>query len=101
MIPFKTKLLTKTAKAPTQENEGDLWDLYADDFCSNYLKDFNYSEDEYIQYGTSNCFLTNHEIIRTSQDVCCRLDPQGRILVKTGIALELPKQYSSKFFSYQ
>ena len=32
-IPFKIKLLTKTAKAPTQENAGDLWDLYADDFC--------------------------------------------------------------------
>ena len=30
MIPFKVKLLTETAKAPTQENEGDLWDLYAD-----------------------------------------------------------------------
>ena len=34
MIPFKIKLLTPTAKAPTRENEGDLWDLYADEFCA-------------------------------------------------------------------
>ena len=32
-IPFRIKLLTPTAKKPTQENEGDLWDLYADSFC--------------------------------------------------------------------
>ena len=47
-IPFKIKLLTKTAKAPTQENAGDLWDLYADDFCFKniHIKDeyFNMKE---------------------------------------------------------
>jgi len=73
MIPFKIKLLTETAKAPTQENEGDLWDIYADDFCFNYLKDRNLTmyksiDEEYID-----------------------LRPMGRVLVKTGISLELPK----------
>jgi dUTPase len=69
MIPFKIKLLTGTAKAPTQENEGDLWDLYVDNFCGNFLKDINIPEinsDEYI------------------------LKSGSRILIKTGIALELP-----------
>ena len=39
IIPFKIKKLTSTAKVPTQENAGDLWDLYADDFCAENLKD--------------------------------------------------------------
>jgi len=74
MIPFKIKLLTETAKAPTQENEGDLWDIYADDFCFNYLKDRNLTmyksiDEEYID-----------------------LRPMGRVLVKTGISLELPME---------
>ncbi len=38
-IPFRIKLLTPTAKAPTQENPGDLWDLYVDDFCIKNLQD--------------------------------------------------------------
>ena len=40
-IPFRVKTLTDTAKAPTKENEGDLWDLYADGFCFKHLKDIN------------------------------------------------------------
>jgi len=77
MIPFKVKLLTETAKAPTQENEGDLWDLYADNFCLNNLKDRNATmyksiDEEYID-----------------------LRPMGRVLVKTGISLELPKHYKT------
>jgi dUTPase len=78
MIPFKVKLLTETAKAPTQENQGDLWDLYADDFCVNYLEDVNYS-----MYKS---FDGEHVGLR----------PMGRILVKTGISLELPIKYSKR-----
>ena len=40
-IPFRIKKLTPTAKIPTQENLGDLWDLYADGFCIDNLKDLN------------------------------------------------------------
>ena len=30
-IPFRVKKLTDTAKIPTKENDGDLWDLYTDE----------------------------------------------------------------------
>jgi dUTP pyrophosphatase len=68
-MKFRVKLLTNTAKKPTRENPGDLWDLYVDNFCVNFLKDTNIppiDSDEYI------------------------LKTGSRILIKTGIALELP-----------
>jgi len=74
-IPFRVKTLTKTAKVPTQENKSDLWDLYADDFCSKYTRDSSLNSDVY-------------------KDKYCVLSPQGRILVKTGISLELPTKYN-------
>mgnify|MGYP003659849541 CR=1 FL=1 len=69
-IPFKVKLLTKTAKAPEQANLGDLWDLFADDFCEKFLEDC----EEQVE-----------------------LYPQSRILIKTGISLELPFQHKTKY----
>jgi len=68
-MKFRVKLLTESAKKPTRENPGDLWDLYVDNFCGDFLKDINIpkiNSDEYI------------------------LPPKSRILIKTGIALELP-----------
>ena len=59
-IPFRVKLLTETAKAPEQANKGDLWDLFADSYES---------------------------IIDNTWSI--EILPQGRILVKTGIAIEL------------
>lgn len=67
-IPFKVKLLTETAKAPEQANEGDLWDIFADNFISPAFK--------------------NNEWIL--EDLQATIHPQSRILVRTGIALELP-----------
>ena len=80
MIPFKVKLLTETAKAPTQENEGDLWDLYADDFCLN----FNYF------IFRKNLKDRNASMYKSINEKHIDLNPMGRVLVKTGIALELP-----------
>lgn len=60
IIPFRVKLLTETAKAPEQANKGDLWDLFADSFES---------------------------IIDNTWSI--EILPQSRILVKTGIAIEL------------
>ena len=60
MIPFRVKLLTETAKAPVKANEGDLWDLFADSY---------------------------ENIIDNTWSI--EILPQGRILVKTGIAIEL------------
>jgi len=105
MIPFKTKLLTKTAKAPTQENEGDLWDLYADDFCGEKLKDIHYKEEAMYNYDITHkqnlnfedhldCFDRNHLPDGLPNE--CKLYSQGRILVKTGISLELPIKYSKR-----
>lgn len=69
-IPFKVKLLTSTAKAPDQANEGDLWDIFADGFESPAFK--------------------NNEWILDEQ---ATIYPQSRVLVRTGISLELPVQY--------
>lgn len=74
-IPFRVKLLTKTAKAPERANEGDLFDLFADDFCFQNLEDRNATMYKSIDSGYVD------------------LSPMGRVLVKTGIAIELPKQY--------
>lgn len=68
-MKFRVKLLTRTAKQPTRENPGDLWDLYVDNFCGNFLKDINIPEINTDEYN---------------------LTSGSRILIKTGIALELP-----------
>lgn len=73
MIPFRVKKLTKTAKEPHRNCESDLWDLYADDFCGSHLKD-----------NLPN--LWDRPCINS-----IRIHPQGRILVRTGISLELSK----------
>lgn len=70
-IPFKVKLLTETAKAPHRNCESDLWDLFADDFTEINLNNLTHSS-----------FIFD--------DGNAQINPQGRILVKTGIALELP-----------
>jgi len=91
-IPFKVKLLTDTAKAPTKENQGDLWDIYADDFCSKNLQDID-------AYGVNRkvadlkgapviLSMVKYKLSDLGNEL--KLYPQGRILVKTGIALELP-----------
>jgi dUTPase len=115
-IPFKVKLLTDTAKAPTQENESDLWDLYADNFCCENLKDqsikksytkvikdrqrymrichISFPDPDPIEhgFGVEEKILYDGGLLHIGLDYI-ELLPQGRILVKTGIALELPKQY--------
>jgi dUTPase len=113
MIPFKIKLLTETAKAPTQENEGDLWDIYADDFCCENLKDqsikksytkvikdrqrymqichISFSDPDPTHHGfdLEEKTLYDGDLLHIGLDYI-ELLPQGRILVKTGIAIELP-----------
>lgn len=61
-IPFRIKLLTPTAFHPMQENPGDLWDLRADTF------------------SFPGC----------EAETEATLDPGGRVLVGTGLAIELP-----------
>lgn len=125
MIPFRVKKLTKTAKAPTQENAGDLWDLYADDFCAENLKDTKYNNTElfynikgeaikpsfYNEDVRVDGLLADREIylkqlafkkINHHKDLNGNfiLHPQGRILVKTGISLELPVKWQRNRPSY-
>lgn len=99
MIPFKIKLLTETAKPPHRNCESDLWDLYADDFCGEKLKDIHYKEEAMYNYDITHkqnlnfedhldCFDRNHLPDGLPNE--CKLYSQGRILVKTGIAIELP-----------
>ncbi len=124
MIPFRVKKLTKTAKAPHRNCESDLWDLYADGFCVEHLKDlwsdgknedfyscFNksieleevYSGDEnefnfmqencHFKPKKSNVALSPNDCDFKYDDSGIILYPQGRILVKTGVSLELPIKY--------
>lgn len=86
-IPFRVKRLTDTAKLPTRENGGDLWDLYADDFdCSSSVHHKQYC------YGGADFDY------RTYIDSSIEINPQGRILVKTGISVDLPRNYEGKWF---
>lgn len=90
IIPFKVKLLTETAKAPEQANKGDLWDLFADNFRTDDLSD------QYVD-DTSTENLAKFEGAFVSVEFhkvnpFAVIKPQGRILVRTGIALELPKK---------
>ena len=108
-IPFRVKTLTKTAKVPTQENEGDLWDIYADDFCLKHLKDITNEDFNNFDPNSNfnDSFITkDYNILHTDYnteyyrnliqgvDDGMELHPQGRILVKTGISLELPTKYN-------
>jgi deoxyuridine 5'-triphosphate nucleotidohydrolase len=91
-IPIRVKLLTKTAKAPEQSNEGDLLDLFADGFCSNALKDVVSDEvDKATTYDVDNG--NAYEINSFIHEGKAIIQPRGRILVKTGISLELPIKY--------
>lgn len=109
-IPFRVKLLTETAKVPEMANEGDLFDLFADDFCAENLKDlyaygdaddyyyssFFYTDLDVEEAYTGDTYQYNKHLINTDSDKTdngIALHPQGRVLVKTGIAIELPKQY--------
>ncbi len=117
-IPFRIKKLTETAKVPTQENEGGLWDLYGDNFCIMSLSDFKEDEKDSgscLSKDKSYCLTNNQYIYNAKDDLILenldifniyasaiytdtetfniegfKLHPQGRILVKTGIAIELP-----------
>lgn len=75
-IPFKVKLLTNTAQAPERASEGDLWDLFADNFSDHSSK------------ALPNSYFGEAEI-------SAHLLPMGRVLVKTGIAIALPTRYIS------
>jgi len=77
MIPFKIKKLTDTAKLPHREDDGDLWDLFADGF------------DFFIGTSLSEC----HTFLE--------IPPQCRVLVKTGLAIELPKRYGTSGFHFE
>lgn len=97
-IPFRVKRLTDTAKLPSRDCEGDLWDIYADDFCSDYLKDIEQGEGMYdydithqenLHFETHlECFDRNH--LPSGFPDECKLYPKGRILVKTGVSVNLP-----------
>jgi dUTP pyrophosphatase len=80
-IPFKVKKLTETAELPERANEGDLYDLFVDSFCREHIEESYHDE-----YGGKSCHLSD-------DGNACLLFPGDRILVKTGIALELPKYY--------
>lgn len=101
-IPFRVKLLTPTAKAPERANDGDLFDLFAESFCDEFLHDHHVNapsnfEGDIAVYAT---VIGEQKAINDNQvkdRSVFKLLPRGRILVKTGIALELPIQHQTKY----
>ena len=99
MIPFKVKLLTSTAKAPHRNCEGDLWDLFADGFCLENVQDgefrnelpFNsiYHHQWHFDGGKKVKTRITFFDEQTTEPFCI-IQPQGRVLIRTGISLELP-----------
>jgi dUTPase len=89
MIPFRVKLLTDTAKAPEKANESDLWDLFADSFNTDYLND-GYFDDECKTFYSKS----DHNDLVIIDNNQCTINPMGRILVKTGIIIELPQYWT-------
>lgn len=83
-IPFRVKKLTKTAKAPHSNCESDLWDLYADDFCVKYSK-----------HKPENKFFK--ELLTYEAKGVYKLRKNDRVLIKTGISLELPALYHDDY----
>jgi len=92
-IPFRVKKLTKTAKAPHRNCESDLWDLYADDFKIFDEIDVKNNFNDHGELESSESIGKFTTIISCDGGPLCKIKPQGRILVKTGISLELPKKY--------
>lgn len=89
IIPFKVKLLTETAKAPEQANKGDLWDIFADNFRTDDLSDQHVDDTSTENLAKFEGAFVSVEFHKVNPFAVIK--PQGRILVKTGIALELPK----------
>lgn len=130
-IPFRVKRLTETAKLPTRENQGDLWDLYVDDFDQlayfeaeknnpdncNEFEPVTYGEEGYLSQKQKILFENieddEGEELFDGMGIYCdywkplttfnydsystTIHPQGRILVKTGIAIELPILWSYEY----
>ena len=88
IIPFKVKLLTETAKAPEQANKGDLWDLFADNFRTDDLSDQYVDDTSTENLAKFEGAFVSVEFYKVNPFAVIK--PQGRILVRTGIALELP-----------
>lgn len=84
-IPFRVKKLTPTAKLPERANEGDLWDLFADKFDIDFTEEWKYGKRKSIEPNGKN----SEEIFDEISDSIL-LYPQNRILVKTGVSIQLP-----------
>ena len=100
-IPFRIKLLTSTAKPPHRNCESDLWDLYADDFCFKNIANVKECDKVKGLIKYDNKVIGSIGELSSAYDYAwqeknsIKLLSKSRILVKTGIALELPVRYSA------
>jgi dUTP pyrophosphatase len=124
-IPFRIKRLTNDTKIPTKENEGDLWDLYANNFCHkqyfeaekndlekvNEFEPVTYGEEGYMYqrkeilfsegkddegmelFDGIGVYLMRDEPLTQFNPNSVIIHPHSRVLIKTGIAIELPQNY--------
>jgi len=85
---FKIKLLSPDAVVPTKT--GATWQLYADSFAHNGMQDVTFDLGKSF-YGSK----INGKAVKDGYI----LQPRGRILVRTGVSIELPIQYVAEIIS--
>ena len=83
---FKIEKFAETAKAPTEVDccYGMLWQLYADSFAHNEMQDVSFDLNKTFCGSKMNGRATKNGYM---------LHPRGRILVRTGLSIELPIKY--------
>lgn len=86
MDTFKIELLAETAKAPTEVGScyGMLWNLYADSFAHAGMQDVTFDLNKTFYGSKLNGVATKDGYV---------LQPQGRILVRTGLSIDPPIKY--------
>ncbi len=86
MDTFKIEVLAKTAKTPTEVNScyGMLWQLYADSFTHAGMRDVTFDITKTFYGSKLNGRATKNGYL---------LQPKGRILVRTGLSIEVPDKY--------
>lgn len=82
---FKIELLSDTAKAPTKVNGYSmLWNLYADSFVHYGMQD--------VKFDLNKTFYGSKMNGRVTKDGYV-LYPRGRVLIGTGLSIEVPDKY--------
>ncbi len=82
MESFKIELLSNTAKASIKVNS--FWQLYADSFSHGGMQDVTFDLNKTLYGSKMNGRATKNGYM---------LHPRGRVLIRTGLSIEVPIKY--------